>query len=313
MNIKKLFAALAVFSAGTVFATSTPEGWTDDFEAAKAQAKSEGKLLLVDFSGSDWCGWCKRLDKEVFSMPEFLEGVKNDFVLVMIDSPSDKSLLSEKAKEQNPKVKKTYDKFVSGYPTVLIMDADGEVVEKTGYRDGGPEPYVKFLRGAKKAAAAFKALDAEIAGMKPGDPARLSKIDAAICKLDESVLENHEKYVTELIENDKDGKYAAKYPKFAFVKPLENKLRNVFVELNDEMRKRITAAAKEAGVKPRKLDGEKTAEIRKALDAIAIERLSALKSDAEAVKAKAPASAQKHLDGFIGQLDRIIGRVKGDE
>ena len=309
MTIKKILAALAVFSAGTVVATSTPEGWTDDFEAAKSQAKAEGKLLLVDFSGSDWCCWCKRLDKEVFSKPEFLEGVKNDFVLVMIDSPNDESLLSEKAKEQNPKVKKMYDKFVEGYPTVLVMDADGEVVEKTGYRDGGPEPYVKFLLGTKKAAAVFKALDAEIAGMKPGDPVRLSKIDAAISKLEGSVLENHAKYVTELIENDRD-KYAGKYPKFAFVKPLEAKLRKVFGELNDEMRKRVSAAAKEAGVKTRVLGMEKFDEIRKEIDSIALQRLSELKAEADAVKAKAPASAQKDLDAFIKHLDRIVGRLK---
>ena len=133
MKTKILLAAAVAAIAGTVSAaTSTPAGWTDDFEAAKKQAAAENKLLLVDFSGSDWCGWCKKLDEEVFAKPEFLEGAKKDFVLVMVDSPSDKKLLSEKAAEQNPKLVEKYE--VHGFPTVLIMDADGVVLDKTGYR-----------------------------------------------------------------------------------------------------------------------------------------------------------------------------------
>ena len=144
MNMKTLLAAMIAVIAGiTSAATSTPAGWTDDFEAAKKQAATENKLLLVDFSGSDWCGWCKKLDKEVFAKPEFLKDAKKDFVLVMVDSPSDKKLLSEKAAEQNPKLVKKYE--VHGFPTVLIMDADGTVLDKTGYRNGGPEKYLEHL------------------------------------------------------------------------------------------------------------------------------------------------------------------------
>ena len=132
MRMKRLFAIAAVVCAGVASATSTPTGWTDDFEAAKKQAAAENKLLLVDFSGSDWCGWCKKLDKEVFAKPEFLKGVKKDFVLVMIDSPRDKSLLSEKAAKQNPELQRQYK--ISGYPTVLILDAEGEVLERATAR-----------------------------------------------------------------------------------------------------------------------------------------------------------------------------------
>ena len=95
--MREFFAIVASICAGVACATSTPAGWTDDFDAAKKQAAAEGKMLLVDFSGSDWCVWCKKLDREVFAKPEFLDGVKKDFVLVMIDSPKDQSLLSPKA------------------------------------------------------------------------------------------------------------------------------------------------------------------------------------------------------------------------
>ena len=175
MKTKILLAAAVAAIAGTVSAaTSTPAGWTDDFEAAKKQAAAENKLLLVDFSGSDWCGWCKKLDKEVFAKPEFLEGAKKDFVLVMVDSPSDKKLLSEKAAEQNPKLVEKYE--VHGFPTVLIMDADGVVLDKTGYRRGGPEEYLKNLAEIKKSSAKLITLKRDIAGKAKGDPARLAKI-----------------------------------------------------------------------------------------------------------------------------------------
>ena len=131
----------------------------------------------MDFSGSDWCGWCKKLDEEVFAKPEFLEGAKKDFVLVMVDSPSDKKLLSEKAAEQNPKLVEKYD--VHGFPTVLIMDADGTVLDKTGYRRGGPEEYLKNLAEIKKSSAKLITLKRDIAGMAKGTPARLAKIDSA--------------------------------------------------------------------------------------------------------------------------------------
>ena len=113
--------------AGVASATSTPAGWTDDFEAAKKQAAAENKLLLVDFSGSDWCVWCKKLDKEVFAKPEFLKGVKKDFVLVMIDSPRDKSLLSETAARNNERLVKDYK--IRGFPTVKILKADGRILD----------------------------------------------------------------------------------------------------------------------------------------------------------------------------------------
>lgn len=138
-----LVAAVAAFAGLAWAKTSTPEGWTDDFEGALKQAKAENRHVLVDFSGSDWCGWCKRLDREVFAKPEFLAGATNKFVLVMIDSPSDKSLLSEKAKAQNPELVKKFD--IHGFPTVLILNADGKKVAQTGYAAGGPVPYLAKL------------------------------------------------------------------------------------------------------------------------------------------------------------------------
>jgi thioredoxin-related protein len=119
--------------------------WQTDFAAAKAQAKAENKLLLVDFTGSDWCGWCKKLVAEVFSKDAFKKDAPKKFVLVELDypTPAKKAKQSPELRKQNEELLKQYR--VKGYPTILVMEADGKVIAHTGYREGGPEEYVKSL------------------------------------------------------------------------------------------------------------------------------------------------------------------------
>lgn len=126
-------------------------GWSTDFEKAQARAKEEGKYMLVDFSGSDWCGWCVKLDKEVFSMNAFKNYAKENLVLVLADFPRDKSKQSAELQKQN---KALAEKFgIQGFPTVYILDPNGKPIDKTGYQAGGPEAYVEYI---KKAIAAAK-------------------------------------------------------------------------------------------------------------------------------------------------------------
>ncbi|MCH7224900.1 thioredoxin family protein [Haloferula sp. A504] len=119
------------------------EGWTSDFEAAKKQAAKEDKSLLIDFTGSDWCGWCIKLNEEVFQHAPFKEGVKDKFVLVELDYPRDKSKLSEKVQKQNEELKDKYG--IRGFPTILLTDEEGAPFARTGYKQGGPEAYVTHL------------------------------------------------------------------------------------------------------------------------------------------------------------------------
>ncbi|HEY8240444.1 MAG TPA: thioredoxin family protein, partial [Kiritimatiellia bacterium] len=63
------------------------ELWTDDFEQAMNEAKASGRYLLLDFTGSDWCGWCKRLDAEVFKDDTFKEFAASNLVCVKVDFP----------------------------------------------------------------------------------------------------------------------------------------------------------------------------------------------------------------------------------
>ena len=132
---------MALYCSG--IAVAGGEGWSSDFEAAKKQAAETKKDLLIDFTGSDWCGWCIKLNKEVFSQDPFKAGVKDKFVLVELDYPQDKSKLSAATLKQNEELAKIYP--ISGYPTILLTDADGKPYATTGYEAGGPEAYVKHL------------------------------------------------------------------------------------------------------------------------------------------------------------------------
>lgn len=133
--------------------------WMTDFAAAKEKAAKEDKKMLVDFTGSDWCGWCIRLNKEVFVHEEFKKGVADKFVLVEIDFPKDKSNISEATQKQNSELKNLYS--VRGYPTILLLDAEGRPFAQTGYQKGGPENYVTHLDGLlEKGDAIQAALDA---------------------------------------------------------------------------------------------------------------------------------------------------------
>ena len=144
--MKKSLLLLATLLASSLsFATSTPAGFTDDLDAALASAKEKGKLVYICFSGSDWCGWCVKLEKEVFSDKSFASAVADKYELVFIDSPQDKSRLSETAKAKNPGLTKQYK--VRGFPSYVVLKSDGtEVARGSAYRAGGAEKYAEFLK-----------------------------------------------------------------------------------------------------------------------------------------------------------------------
>ena len=123
------------------------EGWLTDFEAAKKQAAEENLPILVDFSGSDWCGWCIKLDNEVFSQDEFKDYAEENLVLFLADFPRSKPQ-PEDIQKQNKALSQKYG--VRGFPTVLLLNAGGEVLGRTGYQRGGPEAYVKHLKDLLK-------------------------------------------------------------------------------------------------------------------------------------------------------------------
>lgn len=140
---KLLLSSLVMAMTANFTFAATGENWMTDFEAAKKKAAEEKKDLFVDFTGSDWCGWCIKLDKEVFAHEPFNEGVADKFILVSLDYPQDKSKMSEELQAQNDELQKKFD--IKGFPTILLMDAEGRPYAQTGYQQGGPEKYVEHL------------------------------------------------------------------------------------------------------------------------------------------------------------------------
>ena len=116
--------------------------WETDFKKASSAAKASGKYIMLDFSGSDWCGWCIKLEKEVFSQDAFKDFAEKNLVCVLVDFPRKKNQ-SGKQKQQNRDLATKYG--IRGYPTIIILSPDGEPVTRTGYLQGGSRNYVQHL------------------------------------------------------------------------------------------------------------------------------------------------------------------------
>jgi thioredoxin-related protein len=189
--------------AGTAMAADGP--WVTDWEAAKAQAAKEDKTLLIDFSGSDWCGWCIKLDKEVFSQDVFQAAAKDKYVMVLLDYPRDKSGQSDELKAQNKKLQQEFK--VRGYPSVFLATADGAPFAKTGYQAGGPEAYLKHLDGFMAKHAALAKLEASLPAAK--GLARAKILDELYAKM---TMDTPKKaaYAAEILTLDPDNKAGLK-------------------------------------------------------------------------------------------------------
>ena len=143
--------------------------WTDDYADALTRAKAENRFVLLDFTGSDWCGWCKLLDREVFSKDGFKKYAKENLVCVTLDFPRGFEL-KKKVVAQNEKLSNQYE--ILGYPTIILLDPNGKVIGRTGYQAGGAKAYVEHLEGfiepARKAFGPPRAADqAPIAPVAP--------------------------------------------------------------------------------------------------------------------------------------------------
>lgn len=145
--MKRLFVLLFVslFVLGSLSAAEAT--WLTNYDAAVKQAAAEKKPVLIDFTGSDWCGWCIRLDKEVFSQKEFVDYANENLVLLKLDFPRKKELpAAEKA--QNDKLAKKYK--IEGFPTIVVLDSRAKQIGELGYEKGGPAKWIASLEKVTK-------------------------------------------------------------------------------------------------------------------------------------------------------------------
>ena len=141
MTFPKLFLLLMV----TVSLANHVSGaalWLSDLSMAQAQAKAEGKFVLLNFSGSDWCGWCIKLRKDVFVRPEFEDYAKTNLVLVQIDFPKHKPL-PPAVQQHNQKLADRFE--VQAFPTLIVLDEQGTKRGRISYGAGGPKSFISEI------------------------------------------------------------------------------------------------------------------------------------------------------------------------
>ena len=141
-------AIIGLIAGGALLQAGAAElPWTTDLPKAQAKAKAENKLVMMDFTGSDWCGWCIKLNREVFSKPEFVQYAAKNLVPVEIDFPHGKEQSAE-LKKANQALQRKYR--IEGYPTIIVLNGDGKKVGELGYQPGGPTAFIEALEKLKK-------------------------------------------------------------------------------------------------------------------------------------------------------------------
>jgi len=119
--------------------------WGTDLPTALNRARSENKMVLLDFTGSDWCGWCIKFDHDVLSTDKFAGYTKSKLMLVKLDFP--------RHKEQNAALKQANEQLakrfgVDGFPTFVLLNSAGrELGRQVGYLKGGPDAFIAELDG----------------------------------------------------------------------------------------------------------------------------------------------------------------------
>ena len=132
--------------------------WLTDFEKANAESQKTGKPIFAFFTGSDWCGWCKRLQAVVFSKPEFVTWANKNVILLELDFPRRKKLPA-KLQQQNRQFQQLFK--VRGYPTIHIFNAKKDAktnkmnvmqLGNLGYPQGAVKgkEQLKFIADANK-------------------------------------------------------------------------------------------------------------------------------------------------------------------
>ena len=152
MNLNHLSPLRLAFSAVglALVLTATPSlraaelTWQTDFTQASQQAAQEHKYILLDFTGSDWCPWCIKMDKEVFNQSQFSDFALKNLVLVKLDFPR-KAAQSPTEKSQNEELAKKFG--IEGFPTYVLLDPSGkEVRRQVGYLQGGATAFIDWLK-----------------------------------------------------------------------------------------------------------------------------------------------------------------------
>lgn len=146
MKLKIFFSLLIVFLTGGLAA----QEWNTSLDTAKKQAQAQDKNIILVFSGSDWCAPCIKLDKNIWQSEPFKAEAAKEWIMVKADFPKKKgNLQSEDLKAANAVLSEKYNKE-GAFPLVVVLDKNGKVLGKTGFKNVSPEEYIKLLHSFEK-------------------------------------------------------------------------------------------------------------------------------------------------------------------
>jgi thioredoxin-related protein len=148
-RVKQLILAAALaLGLSSAFSARANSEWLTDYKKAQQEAKTNNKLLLLNFTGSDWCGYCIQLDRAILSKPQFKDYASKNLVLVEVDFPRRK-MQSADMKMQNATLAQHYQ--IEGFPTIVVLNGEGEKVWRyDGFFAGGPEAFIAELERLRK-------------------------------------------------------------------------------------------------------------------------------------------------------------------
>jgi len=173
MKFSPLPSVIALLLASILSSIAAPV-WSTNLAKAQAQARTEGKAVLINFTGSDWCGWCMKLRKDVFLKPDFAAYAQTNLVLVEIDFPKRKTL--------PPQVQKTNQLMaqqfqVEGFPTLVLLDSNGTRLRNVNYANGGTRTFLAEVEKILRPPSDIP--PAKLVNKKPATPKRLQTAAAS--------------------------------------------------------------------------------------------------------------------------------------
>jgi thioredoxin-related protein len=143
-NIALLFVMVLIFNIFDAKSQQPAEVWLKNYQLAQDSARKCNKLILISFSGSDWCKPCIKLREQILDTQEFMQFATNTFVMVQADFPY-RSKLSSEQRAHNEALAAIYNKE-GAFPKLVITDVDGKVIYSSGYQDYTPAQYIAMLQ-----------------------------------------------------------------------------------------------------------------------------------------------------------------------
>jgi thioredoxin-related protein len=228
---KFMLASFAVaLVAGLLQPALAEEGWLVDFKAAQEKAAAEGKEILMEFTGSDWCPPCIALHDKVLVTDEFKTKAPEHFILLKLDTPRDKSKQTPEEIEQYKKLSAEYK--ISGVPTIILADKTGKPFAKfLGYGGQEAEEYVKNLTEKKANRAKRDEILAKADKASGVDKAKLLDEAVAIVEDNDLAVAKYRDLVDEIVKLDAEnaGGLKKKYESLVKLDEIRTALKEITI------------------------------------------------------------------------------------